>query len=297
MRALALTAHVMNLWESCNRKFFFSVILRRGFSKKSESIQRGIFVHRLLARYYGNKFVGMALDENVQDVIDFGRRFVIDTDLPIELSEFIFQHFREYALHETTIEPWEIAVFPDGSPGIEAPFSRILYEGDGLRILHEGRYDLVIVKVPYGFTPVDHKSVEKTISNPTPLGHQTEGYSDSLGTQAFIRNEFGLQKTKTPAERFLRQWLPQLELVQVEWRRSAIRIGLEIDQALQGWLEIQNEKRPTLAAMEMDIFPPRRAECWRCIFSKVCSEQPDYREDLLKRDYEIVDPHDPFEDE
>jgi len=173
---------------------------------------------------------------------------------------------------------------------VEEPFTRILYETPdtvdsttkqeihGIRILFEGRVDL-IAKLPNSpFAVWDHKS-ESRKSDPSKMSNQFEGSAWAFGVKDVIINKVGFQVTKEPKEKFRRIFLnySDKELIE-EWRRDTIEKTLEA---------IERHRRESRGNPR---WPRNRTSCDKysgCVYRQVCETKPTTRNVKLMTWYHI----------
>jgi CRISPR/Cas system-associated exonuclease Cas4 (RecB family) len=223
-------------------------------------MDRGSFIHKLLAEYYTLKKDKSFDGSQVVDLINKHRADVLlETSLPSDKIENAIKAFAQYLLFHKD-ESWEII-------GVEEPFSKILYEGSELRIILEGKIDLIVKDNSGKIFPVDHKSVDRE-TYPTSLKNQFIAYAWALDTNTLIENRIGMQKTKPPEEKFLRHI----------HNYSSDQINEWIEDAVYAVMRMH-------AAMQTEVYPGSFSHCWSCFYKDICSTERQDREKVIDRDW------------
>jgi hypothetical protein len=268
-------------------------------------LDKGSLVHYMLAKYYRGKMDKRSTTDLLPEIVTAGRRWYIDKDLPIEIAEECIRQVKEYILF-TISDSW-IPV------AVEEPFSRVLFErsdepcksnnhGDwqktcpdcqkteGLRILLEGRVDLIVRLLgnEQVIMIVDHKTGSRN-QEPSVLSNQFMGYAWAFkdvfatATPRVVINKIGFQKTLAPKERFRRYvrsfTTPRLE----EWREETIY-----------WIH------QIVKAVDANYYVKNLTGCDKysgCIFRDVCAADPSARQYKLQTQFKIRDSHDPFSED
>lgn len=276
MRIIKIDSQRLTAIMSCFRQANYSYILnKRGF-ETSVPIQNGDVTHKMLEMYYRNKILGMPFKDNVDASIAIGEFHAvthaqISGDQILILTEY-FKQYCEYYKNETWI-PKEV----------EAYFAFDLYEDSDVRIIYEGKIDLIVEQpgVP-GLIVVDHKTTSRR-SIPSKLSNQFMGYCVATGNNNMMVNEYGLQASyKNPKDRLHRHLYSYSQSLLDEWRHIAVDYVLRFDQAIQD-----------------DHFPPNFTSCDKysgCIFRDVCGSIPEAREFKLATEYKTRE-WDPAKDE
>lgn len=308
MRIIAVDAHMLNTFESCQRKFNLSIIRQLEPIRKPDFLERGDVMHKMLHAYYwgrlrnpkehhlylldedGNRqgdhpfarLIGIRHKDLVDECVKIGRSAAFDTDLDVEQREFYVRTFVEYAIHYAG-DGWMPLE-------IEQSFSKVIYvepdvvEGDkivkeGLTILIEGIVDLVTDTPFNGISIIDHKGAKQNrpISD---LSNQFMCYSWALGNRNIIVNRIGFQTSYGPEKKFTRIPLSYSSARIAEWRYWAIY-----------WAKLY------LFSLDNEVWPPNFTSCDKfagCAYKIVCETTPDAREDKIAvfyREGEKWSPH------
>lgn len=243
--------------EACMRRYFYTKIAHLAPREKDEALIRGDFTHEILENYYVGK--RDFRPDNLHETLEWSaKRATERIDLDSSLAEICIEIFKDYALHYAS-QDWEIL-------GVEAKFSRILFENEVVKILFEGKMDLVI-NVNSKIIPVDHKTRART-ERPNKLSNQYIGYAWALDTNMVIENEIGFQGSKKPYEKFKQAVLSYTAANIEEWHENAVY------HALRAY-ELTKE----------NFFPMSPAACKFCRYYEICETTPDARPYKIGRDY------------
>lgn len=297
MKYIALDATVLNLIQSCARKYNLSMQQDLEPLKKAAALEKGDLMHKMLAPYYWSriarpkqhhltmevenpetgeketvphpfaKLIGLRNQEVIEAAVAIGRNASFDFDIKPEEREETIRQFVEYAIHFAG-DGWRTIE-------VEQSFSKILHVEpdvfndhgelvtDGLTILAEGVIDYYGDAPRLGEIVVDHKTTSRR-ETPSDLSNQFSMYSWAMETRNVIVNRIGFQKTLAPAVRFQRIVLNYPMARITEWRYWAIY-----------WVKLFQ------FYLDNDIWPPNFTSCDKysgCIFKPVCEAVPEARE-------------------
>lgn len=278
-RVITLSANSLNL-STCMRKFQYSKLQRYETPERAPSLDKGELVHLMAKNYYlakmQRKELGLNHAEMIDLSIDKARQAVIEMDLSVEDAEECINTWRAYCIYYKD-DPWEPLA-------VEAPFSVILYEGETVRVVFEGRMDLVAQNPLQNNMKliVDHKTGSRN-STPTGLSNQFMGYCVVGGTTLAVMNRIGFQKTLPPAKKFVRHILSYPKSVLEEWVKVTVWRAIFVD-----------------ACVQEGHFPPDFTKCDEyggCQYREVCLTPPDARPDKLQRFFRVAEAYDVFDDE
>lgn len=303
---IVISPNSLNVLQTCARKYEYYKIRHLGqVGPKDEKLERGDLIHQVLDFYYrciirggfeipihletcevhdpmmegpcscnraGKGIVKAEHGVYVEKAIEFGRYVASSMDLEIEASEYFLNAARDYLDYQQCYN-WK----PLHS---EEPFSIIFYEDETLRIVFEGKIDLII-EFMMNVTQmawVDHKSIEKSYE-PTPLDNQFMGYAyafKEIATKGFV-NQVGLQKTLPPEKKFKPKLITYQDTTLTEWRETVIyHVKL-----LEGYIR-------------RNYFPMNHSACKFCGYKDICKEPPNLRERMIEAKYVQMAPHDLF---
>ena len=278
-RVITLSANSLNL-SACMRKFRYAKLERHETPERAPSLDKGTLIHTMAAQYYQGKMVQRRLDLNHAEIIDLsiekGRESVIGMDLSVADAEQCVQTWRQYCIFYAD-DPW-VPIH------VEQPFSVILYEDDELRIVFEGRMDLVCTNPLQKdvLLVIDHKTGSRN-TTPSGLSNQFMGYCVAAGTKLAILNKIGFQKTLPPAKKFQRHVLSYPQKVLDEWIAWTVWRARFVD-----------------ACVQEESFPPDFTKCDEysgCQYKDVCLTPPEARQDKLARFFRVSEEFDVFENE
>ena len=229
--------------------------------------ERGDLVHTMLEQLYklkkyrsNWKLNKKTYQDVVQSCITVGRHKARKMSIDIIDIENVVTNFISYC------DFWENDGW-DNIKFIEQTGAKILYEDDNLVVLYEVKIDLGVI-LSGRLTPVDHKST-KARKDPNVLSNQFKGYCWFTGTNEMIENDFGLQKTLAPAQKFIRQRVSFSDSQLLEWKENAI-----------WWI------RWAVDLMNKDQWPQNFTSCDKyagCLYKEVCKADPDIRDFKLQQ--------------
>jgi hypothetical protein len=271
---LIISASSLSVLEACGRKFEYYKIRHLGMpGPKDEKLERGDLIHRVCDFYYKGIIAGQVHEEAKNLAIDHGRYEAISMDLEIEAVEYFLNITRDYLDYANEHYHWK----PLYS---EEPFSLVLFEDDGLKILLEGKIDLVIEMLEGQQPWVDHKSSEKSWE-PTPLDNQflSYGYAFRETCNFGLVNQIGLQKTLPSEKKFKLKPVYFNDSILDEWRDNTIFHCKMAEKFIRS-----------------NFFPMNHSSCRFCQFKEICKEPTNLREHAIELKYEQRAPHDLFGD-
>jgi hypothetical protein len=225
--------------------------------------ERGGLMHTMFHAYYAMKKYRSRWVQNkkthrdiVNSCITIARHATKTMDLDIVEIELCIDTFLQY------VNYWENDNWSD-IRAVENVGSKILYDSIDTLILYEYKVDLIL-HLNGRIAPVDHKTT-KSHRDPNYLSNQFRGYCWALDCNTIIVNEVGLQKTKQPKEKFLRQVLNYSPSVIEEWRQDAIYWILHT-------IDLLAKSQYPRNVTSCDKFPT-------CPFKEqICSQDPDVRD-------------------
>lgn len=249
---VVVSVHKINDIELCSRIFRYNHILRIEPLEKPAYMEAGDIFHQCLDMHYRSKIGTKVMTHD--EVVAAARAEVCKMDLPVEDGEDAIKSYIEYReFYEN--EEW----IPEAS---EAPFAKELYADDDVRIIVEGKIDL-LVTVPrtQERITVDHKRSGRD-TEPPDRDNQKLCYAWASERSTFVINFVGTQKSKKVAERLKRYQFQYSQHQIDEWKESAIYNVMEM-----------------LRHQKMDIWPARYSSCTKfgkkCTFYDVCNTTPD----------------------
>jgi hypothetical protein len=239
----------------------------------AEYFEAGDLVHQMLRTYYNLRRYQSrwaANNRSHNDIVEIcvrvGQYFLSKMDLPIADGMYILKCFREYCyMYEN--DSWEILA-------VEQVASKILHEDSNLRIIYEGKIDLVVRTPGLPKLVVDHKT-SKRRQDASELSNQFMGYCWLLGTNNVVVNKIGLQTTLKAMDRNHRQILSYTPAVIDRWVSNTV-----------WWI-----KYGLSCAMNKE-FPMNFTSCdkWAgCVFAPICSLEDNYQQSKLDEMFIVSD--------
>lgn len=242
--------------------------------ERKVAFERGSIIHASFQTYYEHLMAQASWNDAFTKGCEAGLAFAMTTDIDNAEVMRVMSIIEEYFNYRKD-ESWiPLAV--------ETTFSQILYDSDDLQVLYEGRIDLIVENSQNLRFPVDHKSVSMRTQQ-TELQNQFMGYCWATGCKTFVVNEIGLHKTKMKSdERFQRLVLSYNEALIQEWVWSSVA-------TIKQWVQ----------SMEASVYHPNFSQCQRrfgsCDFVRVCAAEPDFRAEVIKREFNVREEWDPLE--
>lgn len=268
----------------------------QSMSGKSNSLEAGLIVHKVLETYHKLRIEGMNRDTAIQHALASGEMYVRGC---IHCSDFIpspevlkpvcGHSVDEYpgvknTPPDNTSEPnrvgwrWALATCEQYFDyyradhwvplEVEVVKGKVLYEDDEIRILWKAKFDL-ISDTNQGIFPIDHKTMKQR-RDTVSLNAQFMGQCLLMGTRNTIINKVGFQTTLKPAEKFTR----------FPMSYSADRL-LEFQETILPYYAYQ-----LLQFAESGYWPPNFDHCETkyglCGFKSVCESDRGMREEEIK---------------
>jgi len=269
-RVLVIDSTILNAIQKCPYYTFLSFHKNLRAETTAEPLERGDLTHHILEHYYKSIKDGGKINEARDFAAEKGREKYPSLHMDASASEWIIQSFFQY------VERWR----NDGIKviDVEKAFMIKVYEDDELIVYYAGKIDLVAEFPLIGITTVDHKSRTRK-NDETELNNQFIGYSIATDCNIVYVNEFGLQTSKAPEEKFRRMPLSYTDGMKAHWLNNILKYWVrQLDYHLQEnvWPEIWNPWH-----------------CKNCVFSPVCkSSTEDERMRKLGQNYVIGPPWD-----
>ena len=187
---IALDSQVFKAYVACPRMCKFQFIDKLEPLVKESYFDRGSLVHEMLKVHYklikhnhnihDQRVKRIDYRRLIEIVVRRGEHYSMHIDLPPEECLRAIETYKQYAEYYQG-ENW----IPTH---VESAFSVILYDSDDLRILWEGKIDLM---VQHGI--VDTKTSERR-GEPNNLDDQFMGYCFAMKCSNLIINKIGFQK-------------------------------------------------------------------------------------------------------
>lgn len=306
-------ATVLSTLMGCGRLTNFSFNLNlQPMGGKSNSLEVGSIVHKVLEVYYKNKIGGMNTSDAIQHGMAAGElwirgcKYCTDFEPTSELPKPSCSHpINEYPGVKNT--PPDSTTSPKNLVGwrnaldtctqyfdrwkndhwvpidIEVVKGEILYEDDNIRILWKAKLD-GIFDTNQGIYPVDHKT-SKARRKRIKLNNQFKGQCLLMKTRNVFINSIGFQTSLKPEEKFTREAMSYSAASLLEWQGEILPY-----YAYQ-----------LLQFAESGYWPPNFDHCetkyGTCKFLQVCEADPNMREEELKLHYVVGPEWNPTNDE
>lgn len=263
---------------------------------KSNSLEVGSVVHKVLETFYKNTIRGFKRDTAIQSALAAGELYVrgcptcADFKSVEGLVPACGHQVNEYeGVKNTPIDSdsryvgWRDALntceqyfeFHKNdywtSLEVEVVKGKILYEDDELIILWKAKFDWVVDTLQ-GIFPVDHKT-HKQRRDTISLNNQFIGQCLLQGTQGMIINKIGFQKTLKPEEKFTRVLMSYSADRLLEWQTEILpHYGYQL-----------------LAYHDAGYFPRDFTQCenkfGNCKYVPICESNPDMRNEVIQMTY------------
>jgi len=269
---------------------------------KSNSLEVGQLIHKVLEVYYKHKINGFPTTTCVGNALIAGQLFVSGCPYCADLQSgtpTCGHELQEYPGMVNTPEQnekwtvgWRFALDTceqyfkhyEGDSFIplqcEHVDGRVIYEDDEIRVLWKAKFDLIVDTNQIGIVSMDHKTFKQR-RDKTTLSNQFSGQCVLLKSRHVIVNKIGLQTSLPIAERLTREII----------NYSADRL-----------LEWQGEILPYYAYKfvqyaESDYWPPDYTHCdnlfGSCPYKSVCEADRNMRVEVLRNDYMVGPVWDP----
>lgn len=264
--------HMLERWNYSFRHVEDKTFKIEGVSGKSKALNKGGVMAKAIETYYQLGIDGADMLTRIVEgakVINAGEFVDTPSETAVEQRMLCLTSYADYVTYyaKETFKP--IAV--------EQGFSKTLYDSDDLRIIYEGRPDLVgQMEENSPIIPVDNKTEAKE-NELHGYNNQFMGYCWALGVDTFVVNYIGLQKNKSKEDKFRRSY------IQFTKRNFDTWINNTIYWVNQLWLSRQN-----------NYWPLNRAGCdgkyGVCIFEHLCDAPDEWSHDQRKGSlYKIKD--------
>jgi hypothetical protein len=201
------------------------------------------------------------------ECVKVGQDHSVSLQLQLDDAEVIIDGFRQYAAYRAN-DGW------DNILAVERTGTFVLYESPKYKIIYQVKIDLVVQLQNMPVCGVDHKTSSRrnfdvigpdgTTFAPESLSNQFKGYCVALGTNTFIKNSIGLQKTLAPKEKFTRHLISYPNSILEEWNEESA-----------GWLIRAYENK------QAGIYPRNYTSCDKysgCTFRSICQAEPELRQ-------------------
>lgn len=299
-----MDATMLSSLMSCARfhdiRFNHRLISTKG---KSNSLEVGSLIHKVLEVYYKNKINGFKREVAIGAAMAAGQQFVIGcprcSGFAGEGDPLCGHEPDEYPGMQNTPEQnekftvgWRFALntceqyfeFYKNDAWIplaaEEVRGEIIYEDDEIRVLWKAKFDLIVDTNQIGIVSTDHKTFKQR-RDKTSLSNQFSGHCVLLKSRNVIVNKIGLQTTLKIDERLTRESVPYSHARLHEWQSEIV--------PYYAYKYIQFK--------ESGYWPPDYTHCDNmfgpCPYKQVCEGDPDMREEILRNEYTLAPVWDP----
>lgn len=270
--SIIIDSSVLNTFEKCPTLMKYQYIDNlKAKGGKRTALDKGDLLHVVLKHYYSQKKLEKSWEESTQFATEKLFKYSPKLSLGDEEVKDVMTTFLSYA-EFYRFERYQIVE-------IEKPFRIVIYEDADLRIILQGRIDLM-VDTGQIIAPLDHKS-ESRRSEAIALSNQFMAYCYAAKSNNLIVNKIGFQASLKASEKYYRTLLSYEDDNLEEWRD-----------------EMVFKVRELLGYAEVNWFPHRYSSCQdkygKCIFHDVCHTHRAAREIRLMSQFEVTEPWDPF---
>ena len=271
---LIIDSSVLNTFEKCPTLMKYQYIDNlRLKGVKSKALEKGDLLHIPLKHYYSQKKIGssweMATQFATEKMLKYAPKLSLDQKEITEVMTTFLSYCEFYRF-----ERWTVVE-------VERPFRLVIYEDNDLRVILQGRIDLM-VDTGQMIVPVDHKS-ESRKSEAIALSNQFMCYCLASRSNNMIINKIGFQSSLSASEKYYRTMVSYDDDNLEEWREELIF-----------------KVRELMGYAEVNWFPHRYASCQdkygKCMFHDVCHTHRAARDVRLMSQFEVVEPWSPFVD-
>ncbi len=283
-KIIAADSQVLNSIQYCQRAMQYTHERSLRSVNPPDYQEKGDLIHRMLQTYYTlrkyrsrwalnqmRRASGPVTHADVVDIsVRVGRHHLYKLRLDPDDSERVIEVFRDYCTHRCD-DKWDKII------AVEQTGSFILFENEEYKIIYQVKIDLILELDNLPLIGVDHNSASRrsadiigpdgSVFPPESLSNQFMGYCVALGTNNFIKNEIGFQRTLKPNDRFVRKMISYSNDNLDEWKDEAA-----------WWL------MRAAADSTQGIFPRNLTSCDKyggCQYRAVCKADRDLRERKL----------------
>lgn len=299
---IILDATILSSLMSCARMidFHFNHNLV-SINGKSNSLESGSIIHKILEVYYRNKINGFDRNTSLNAAYTAGEMYYKgcihckdfipiydDSTRQIILSKPSCGHsINEYPstsnvptksegyligydhIISTAEQYFEFYKNDSWIPlEVEVVKGKILYEDDEIRILWKAKLDLT-VDTNQGIYPIDHKTMKQNRQS-VKMNNQFIGQCIIMNTRTVIIDKIGFQKTLEPKEKFIRSPFSYSYDMITEWQEHILPYYAKL----------------LLMYNETGYWPPNYTHCENkyglCSFNEVCASDRGMREEEIK---------------
>jgi len=268
---------------------------------KSNSLEVGSLIHKVLEVYYKHKIKGFDSKTSVGQALAAGQLYIIGCPhcSIMEGTPSCGHEIGDYPGLSNTPENnerftigWRFAIDTceqyfehykgDSFIPLQAEHVKgdVLYEDDEIRILWKAKFDLIIDTNQIGIVSMDHKTFKQRRDKST-LSNQFLGQCMLLKSRNVIVNKIGLQTTLKIDERLSREVVSFTSDRLIEWQGEIL--------PYYAYKLIQFQ--------ESEYYPPNYTHCdnmyGSCMFKSVCESNRDMREEVLRNEFQLAPVWDP----
>lgn len=298
-------ATILSALMACARfhdiRFNHRLVSMRG---KSNSLETGSLVHKVLEVFYKHKIDGWKRDICIGNALIAGMLYVTgcphcgnhtdETTKPTcghdpeeypgvfntpEKSEGFVTGWR-HALD--TCEKYFDHYKNDSFVVLAAENVRgeVIYEDDEIRVMWKAKFDTIIDTDQIGIVSMDHKTYKQR-RDKTSLSNQFSGHCVLLKARHVLVNKIGLQSSVKLEERLVREIIPFSKDRLDEWQNEIVPYW--------AYKYIQYT--------EANSWPPSFTSCdtmfGPCAYKQVCEADRNVREEILRNEYKLAPVWDP----
>ena len=268
-RIFVIDSQGLNAAQLCPERYNLSLVQYKQRASKETYLDEGAIMHHMFQCYYTlikyrdrwsrNNF---DLSKAVEVALKVGEYFTTKATSEVDWEE-LSRVFKEYTTFYKDDYPDIVAV--------EAAVAKVLYEDEDLKIIYQGKIDLVEYHPQLSRLPWDHKTMRKRSSGAPDLSNQFKGYCWLLGVNDLRVNRVGFQTSLKPNEKFSRPIISYPNEIVEEWVKDTTY-----------WAKMM------IFYQDSGYYPHNLTSCDKyngCPYKEICISIPAARRYKLDRDF------------